>query len=122
MILANSHPRRYTSFDPRKHNRQSWAPANFGQLEQLTMVRIGFRMIGRCLSKRFAAGDDISDELFHSFGDWRKNSNTSFAVALNINFLDNSSSHWFISAGNPPPSLIRRHNKIESHDSTARMG
>jgi hypothetical protein len=29
--------RRYTNFDPSKHNRQSWALANFGELRQLTV-------------------------------------------------------------------------------------
>jgi hypothetical protein len=34
-IRANRHRKRYTDFDPRKHNRQSRAFANFGELKQL---------------------------------------------------------------------------------------
>jgi hypothetical protein len=35
-IWANRHRRRYTDFDPIKHERQSWALANFGELKKLT--------------------------------------------------------------------------------------
>jgi hypothetical protein len=42
---VNRHRRRYTNCDPRKHNGQSWALADFGELKQLTVEQsLGHRI------------------------------------------------------------------------------